>query len=622
MRTSTGLYRLLALSLFPLWTAAQAPETPGIEPKLKPLIGQFLDPEGTPIAEAEVTVAWNPDGVAALGPAGSATGRTSKRGYFAVRAPVSTILAVWALGPADEDGKAWVSQPAEAAIGVQRFEIRANKRRGSARTVTVEGLDAWAELAPFRLQLHPCPFVDLTEELPIDENHQLEMPLLPAKNSKYVVLTRDGQPLSLGSVPSTGSSIRVHDPHRIQIASLDPDGKPVAGVTIRHRVGFLHQFNRGELDTTPRSLWRVVGETDDAGRCEVVLTLRRDPYEEGYGRNIILRGSKAGYADSHSGREADFWFSNGIKLTEDETNQPLTVLMAKTEFLEGRFSLPAPQRPDRAHLSWTSKIQDGDNRWYHLPLAQRIAVDADGSFGLQGLPPDATNIRIQIPPAQWTEGSDRILLPIALPASKGRPEAGWDPATNALRRIDFQATHADGTPGQGATALLAPSDWTGRRDSPDLHIALDMQGRGSALVPENNSKWILAIIQPSGYAAKILGPEDSNIQLQIEPLDELRGRVIDNEGQPVAGVRVDVHSFSERHNGNDAEQRLQDVVAQWAQHSYIATTTDEQGMFVMRFLARPNRRMKARARINNRLSDSFVVEPQEAVLELVLRGDG
>ena len=77
---------------------------------------------------------------------------------------IGTILAVWALGPPDEDGNAWISEPAEAAIGIQRFEIHANKRRGSARTVTVEGLDAWAELAPFRLQLHPCPFVDLTEE--------------------------------------------------------------------------------------------------------------------------------------------------------------------------------------------------------------------------------------------------------------------------------------------------------------------------------------------------------------------------------------------------------------------------------------------------------------------------
>ncbi|MEC7585106.1 MAG: carboxypeptidase regulatory-like domain-containing protein [Planctomycetota bacterium] len=616
------LYGALALCLCAMNTRAQEGVDRAAEPQRKPLIGQFLDPEGKPIANAEVTVAWNPNGVAALGPAASAKGRTSKRGYFAVRAPIGTILAVWALGPPDEDGNAWISEPAEAAIGIQRFEIHANKRRGSARTVTVEGLDAWAELAPFRLQLHPCPFVDLTEEFPIDENHQFEMPLIPAGYGRCVVLTRDGQPVSVGSAPTVGSTIRIHAPHKIQIVSLDPDGEPVAGVTIHHRVGFLHNYNRGTLDTSRRAVWRVAGETDAAGRCEIVLAQRRDPFEEGYARDIILRGSKAGYADSHSGREGDFWFTNGKKLAEDETNQPLTVRMAKAEALEGRFSLPPAQRPDHAHLSWTSKIQSGDNSWYHLPRNQRIAVNADGSFALQALPQDAHNIRVQVPPTEWTEGSDTVRLPIALFPSEVRPTPGWDPAPAELRRIDFQATRADGTPCQGATAVLGPSYRSLDLRAPAVHIALDITGRGSALVPKDRSKWAIAIIQPSGYAAKILGPDDSSAQLQLQPFEELHGRVVDKEGQPVAGARIDIHKWSQSGSSNNPTAKLREEVADWAQHRYAKTTSDAQGMFVMRFLSMPNRKMHARATANNRLSDSFLVEPQEEPLELVLQGDG
>ncbi|MEC7584595.1 MAG: carboxypeptidase-like regulatory domain-containing protein [Planctomycetota bacterium] len=608
---------MLALLLLPLYANAQDPAGHPATPTFQPLIGQFLDPDGAPIANAEVTVAWNLKILPTLGPAGTATGRTGKRGYFAVQAPVGTILAAWALGPPDADGHAWVSAPAEATVGVQRFTIHAAEQRGSVRTLTVEGLDAWAELAPFRLQLHPCPFVDLAVELPLDEDYRVTLPLLPWHDSKYEVLTRDGQPLVLGRIPE-GDSIQVGKPQTIRILSADPDGKPIGGVTIRHRIGYLQDFHRAELKSVPRPRWRVVGKTDQDGRCEIQLPQQEGLLGRYYPPPILLRGSKAGYADSHSGKLNDSWHVNGLSLKDGQTNQPLSVLMAEAEPLEGKFSLPRAQLPDRAYLTWRNRIHLGEGHSYNLRRNQTISINDDGTFALPGLPLGATELRMQVSPIRCAEGVGSGLLPITILRPQTCPLPGWDPAPDSMRRVEFQVSNADGTPCRGGRAWITLAYGYINLDEPELHLALDLAGRAAVLLPADRSKWAIAVVQGSGHASAILGPDDTKIQLRLEPFVEVPGQVTDENGQPVANARIDIASWRQDHPSTDPEPRLREAIATLAQERYVETTTDAQGMFVLRFLPVPRRSVRARAIANNKKSDIFVVMPQEAPLKLVV----
>ena len=255
-------------------------------------------------------------------------------------------------------------------------------------------------------------------------------------------------------------------------------------------------------------------------------------------------------------------------------------------------------------------------------MAEKISINDDGTFALPGLPLDATKVRMQVSRIRWTDEAGSALVPIAIFPPQARPQPGWDPALAPIRRVEFEVTEADGTPCRGGTALIAPGDHSLDLGEPELHIALDHAGRAAVLLPTDGMKWAIAVVQVSGHASAIVGPDDTRIQLQLEPFVELPGRVTDENAQPVANARIDIASWGQMEPSTDIEPKLREEIATLAQERYVETTTDAQGMFVLRFLPVPRRTVRARAIANNKKSGSFMVMPQEGPLALVVRSDG
>ena len=550
--------RLLPIALGVAMTPGQQPSAPPTEPAHRPMIGQFLDPDGEPIAGAEVTVAWNPAGHAELGAAGLNTGRTSARGYFAIRAPVATALAIWAIGPPDDQGRSRCSKPIESTVGAQRLELRAADTLIKAVPITVGGLQPWRDLGPFKLRVHPCLFVNLTNELPIDDEDRATLPLLPFSGSRAEVVDRNGQTLSLTNVTNRSQrlaaghwaekAIRVAPPQTLRLLARDPAGEPVAQVAIHQRIGKLDNYGREGLATGPRGRWRLLGKTDDQGRLEAVVPLARDPHAEDNRPDFVLRASKAGYADSHSGHD-DVWFVDGKKLDADASIEQLELVMAPEQPLAGNLSLPGDQLPSRLRVTWTSKIAE-DNGWTHLDRSGIIAVEADGNFALPGLPLDAYGITLHSTNVRQAKQQGGSWLPMVLLQSHERPEPDWDPAPGGLHVIEITARHADGTPCQGSRVIASMGhnkllDF----NEPPLTFALDISGRGRVLMPAGD--WLILIAMESGYAYARAFEEERPVpvDLELQPFDELHGTVVDEQQQPVPDANINVFQTRSRWAG-------------------------------------------------------------------------
>lgn len=638
----TGLALLAVL-------AAAAPAQDA--PRHRPLIGRFVDPDGNPVAGATVTVAWNPGGHPGLGPAGTATGTTDARGYFTVPAPGNAILCAWATGPlaapagagAPEDGLspaptggtaedaaaaraepedagAWVTGPVRCTIGTPRLELTA-ARRARPRRIAIEGLDDWRELGPFRLRVHPCSFVDLAREVPVADDGTAELPLLPAGRIPAELVASDGEVLFLRTSLPRGDRLSLPAPVTVQVIAKDAAGAPVQGVAIHHRVGDLRRWHGEDgLQTGPRVRWRRAATTGADGTASVRMPLGEDPLRAADLRDFVLRASKQGCADSHSGREGVLFYDGRKQPADMEPPAALPFVMAPAQPLRGRLDLPPERLPEHLRLCWISKIAE-DNGWTHLPRDEVLAIGTDGTFAFPSLPLDAYQIALHAGPAPWPgeDGGAPVPLPLALMPSEDRPAAGFDPLPGELQRTTVQIRGLEGTPCTGATGVATVqirNDFP--IDTPPLSFPFDVQGRASVLLPAG--KWVIVVVNEDGFAHGEAYDAEGRarpLELQLEPWHQIAGTVIDGEGRPVPGATVSVVQTSSTWAPGEPD-RLRDAIARMAQSRFARTETSAEGRFVLRFLAMGHRTMQARARKAGRESDLFPVEPDREPVELVL----
>ena len=104
-------------------------------------------------------------------------------------------------------------------------------------------------------------------------------------------------------------------------------------------------------------------------------------------------------------------------------------------------------------------------------------------------------------------------------------------------------------------------------------------------------------------------------ELRLEPMPAMRGRVVDEDGKPVAGARMDCYSSS----SSGARETGPRIVANSLNWSWLDDpVTDENGEFVCPFLAHPSTRYKARFRAGSRRSEGFRVEADEEPVTITI----
>lgn len=600
---------LFAAAALILTATARAQEE---KPVTKPVFVRVLDGAGEPLADADVLAAWEPAGAAEILPTQHVEARSDARGYCRLDLPPGILVYAIATGPAQEDGSRAVSATTSFTVGTPRVELQAKVAR-PVRKVVVTGLEPWRGLGPFRISSQPMLEVSYRIEVPVAEDDSVE---LPAYTSRYLeILCADGSTLQSTQLRNDG--IAVLAPKEAPVLAVDDKGNPVAGVRILHRSAERSIYDRARSYSGALPRFREVAITGEDGRAVAKLAVEKDPLGKGeagtHRDTLILLAQKDRCAWSFSGFEGGH-FVDGKRLGADAEPKEIRFVIAPEQPLRCRLPRPFARAGERVLLRWTSKVAE-NNGWTHLPMAHVVEVAADGTFGMPGLPLDAYGLSFRVAPRIDAEGQP---IPVALAVANNRPTDVFEPLGTEARTARVRVLDAQGAPRPNAEISVLTQNGNSFESESACSLATDRTGTANVLLPAVRT--LLLTVGEAGHAFAIHEPtEEPAIELRLKPLDELRGVVVDADGNPVAGASVRVHRTSSRGMVRGPEDIALDFVANHAHNKLTSATSAEDGTFVMRFLQRPNRTMQARASANGKTSESFTVEPLTEPLRLVLR---
>lgn len=578
----------------------------------KPVFVRVLDQDGEPLAAAEVLAAWEPGGVPGLEPAQHVIGRSDARGYCRLDLPPGVLAHAVATGPMREDGWRMVSTTTAFTVATPRVELQAKMPR-QQRTLAVQGLAPWRALGPFRISLQPMMESSFRIEVPIADDDSVELPAFASRNLE--ILCADGSTLQPVQVRNDG--FVALPPKETPVLAVDDKGNPVAGVRILHRSAerAIYGSSRTYAGALPR--FREVAVTGEDGRAVAKLPVENNPLEKfvagGHRETLILLAQQDQCAWSFSGFEGGH-FVDGKRLGADAEPKEIRFVLAPEQPLRCRLPRPFARAGEPVMIRWTSKVAE-NNGWTHLPMAHVVEVAADGTFGMPGLPLDAYDLSFRVAPRIDAEGQP---IPVALAVANNRPTDVFEPLGTEARTARVRVLDAQGAPRPNAEISVLTQNGNSFESESACSLATDRTGTANVLLPAVRT--LLLTVGEAGHAYAIHEPsEEPAIELRLKPLDELRGVVVDADGNPVAGASVRVHRTSSRGMVRGPEDIALDFVANHAHNKLTSATSAEDGTFVMRFLQRPNRTMQARASANGKTSESFTVEPLTEPLRLVLR---
>ncbi|MGC6489067.1 MAG: carboxypeptidase-like regulatory domain-containing protein [Planctomycetota bacterium] len=618
--TRPGALAALAASLC---LAAAAAQAGGAARGLRPLLGKVVDAAGAPLIGAEVHVVL-PDVTAPGNRAAShAVVRTDARGRFRALVVPCTHHLIWAVAA---PAPARVCSTVRWVSSGQLLELHADQERPVCR-VSVGGLDAWRDLAPFRVRL-AVQGVELPwTETALGDGDSCTIPAPPRGRVQIDVLDKDGQPLASGRSGDMGASamVNVRPPQEIPVLAVDERGDPIAGAAVRFRMAAGYSRNEGFTVSLPaRRLWRALGETDERGRLTARIAASKNPFEDKRATTYVFVAEKAGRKLSYSG----FWqgpFHDGRQVAAadcDELRFTLAAAAPRAGELRGSAAGGLAAQPALVRLGVRVEGKEGRG-WLHEELMFPVVTDGDGGFELPNvngkidevdllLRGDAVRTRL-------TPEKLRRRVPQRAVSLHGIREYRDQPLSfdlSALCSLELQVLDATGGPANDVE-LLVVSEEHGRHGDCDgwtTRATTDSAGRVALLLQPG--KWFVFgrnardMIQLS-----VALDGDLQRELRLTPMPAMRGRVVDEDGAPVAGARMDCYSSS----STGARESGFRMVASSLNWSWLdAPVTDENGEFVCPFLAHPSTRYKARFRLGSRRSEGFRVEADEAPVTITL----
>jgi hypothetical protein len=284
---------------------------------------------------------------------------------------------------------------------------------------------------------------------------------------------------------------------------VDPAGRPLAGATVAVRKG----AGRGIGHDWVRSIGAPDATSGADGHFEVADL----PVAEALTVSVIAAG--------HAGRRV------AITLRGDE-REPLRIELAPGVDVRGRVVDPEGRAVSQA-LVWCELAEVSAGPWIGGRLDSRPA-SSDGTFALAGLP--ARELIFVASSRDWVESEPRRV--------NLRNVTGTFELTLTLRRggsVVGRVTDAMGRPlpkvqiGAGSVrptgAVGTETDGDGRyRLGPLAPGELELWFRGEGYRPERRSA--------------VVGSEATTLDLVLLEAGEIRGRVVDAEGEPLAAVEV------------------------------------------------------------------------------------
>ncbi|HEX5051315.1 MAG TPA: hypothetical protein VFZ65_06055 [Planctomycetota bacterium] len=480
----------------------------------RPCFVTAVDAVGQPLAGADVCLGWGPVN-GAPGSEHVVRARTDQRGRCQPLLVPGRRYSAWCIGAAAEDGSRAVSERCERAACGALLELRCEHRQ-VPRTVAVDGVAAAAEGAAVELVMLPAMLPSLAERLEVLDG-RVALPPAPWSRTWIGLRSAAGVLLQIQPVEPWDDAARVtfEAPDRLALEIVTADGAPAAGITVSQPL----RGGWAQTDSvlSGRSAWLFPVPFAADGAMVAAVARPRD------GSVTWAVVGATGCAPAY------------VQVGSPTGDQASTV----------RVELAAPTR-------WHAELR-GVRADEHVDAQLQVTVRATGSL----------SVLTELAPV-WSEGRLEIELPgsvsrsqliaqltptggsapprvLALP-----PQSGAEPLHVDLAELRSFTVRVTGVAGQDACGaelglMFVPPDGPSMFHACCLHTVADLSGRGELVL--GDGRWAVYATDGAAHTLVFVAPEQASgeLLLQLEPIPTMDCRVVDAEGAPVAGARLEPH---------------------------------------------------------------------------------
>ncbi|HLQ37431.1 MAG TPA: hypothetical protein VK348_06505 [Planctomycetota bacterium] len=522
----------------------------------KPAFVRVFGSDGKPLAAAAVTLFGEVAIAPELAPVDVVKVTTDDKG----RARADLLLCVgysaYAVGPADAAGVQQVTEVADGAACSRTVELRADRSCGT-RELRGDGIAAWQAEGPLQVRAGVGTRMRLWLPLPLQDD-KVALPPLPG-NTRVQVLDARGQLLQTGAPGEGDAAVLALPPRRLlPVLVVDDKGAPVAGAEIWHQVAT--EYNQRLLTYRRADSWRVCGVTGVDGTAQAVVASAMEPLAEDFNGQLQLAAGKPGFAESVGG-----WLGRerivDNKRVEAGKVSELRFTLTPQAPLRGRLLQGEVPLANRQVLLCTQvRITQGQGGWSSWPRTFSTQTEADGSYAFAVLPSlqDPVQLAIGPVPPPADAGSKVPFVP-AGPLLGGQKVPAEPPTIDLARtaNLSLQVLDLQNGPARNADAALVPlingnlnlQGWA-------LEFPLDPAGRAVARALPGSA--LLFAFDCDGFASQLLEFDGKpvDLKLQLQPFACMQVRVLDADGQPVEGARLQIRRTSFHGGGGNREQDL------------------------------------------------------------------
>lgn len=577
----------------------------------RPTFARVVDAAGAPVAGAVVTFAGGvPHLGTRVGPHDVQVVATDARGRARAKLREGLCYVAWAAAAVD-GGEGVSDVTGYFGAGALR-ELRC--RPGAPpRRIELRGVEAWAANGPLRVfAVTPSPGTE-TELALVDG--AVQVPPLPAWHLE--VRTADAQPL--WQFWSPGERVVLPPPQRLAVRVVDEHGAPLPGACLTQRIGRQARWSHDALTGSPDEVRRPLGTVGEDGAATLTICSPGDLLQDPAVRDVLLFASAPGRPEVAGGR-----FLEGFYVDDHRVASPpasvLTFTLPPVDPLVGWVGLVPPGTV--AHLAAVCRLHSSANSYFHDARSLVVPVAADGRIEFAALPAEIESCRLTLVPPH---GDIRSLPSLTAAPARVLPFAAPPAAAAAAQRLPaceltLQVTDPSGGPASGAVVAVVPAGLDGVlvRDASEL-VPLDTGG--SATIRLLAGRWHVMVAAAGGWAAATyeLEPGGRAERLPMAPVQQMRVRLLDAAGLPVAGAVVVPGATSTRSTADARQAILQHLHEAAARSEWPDLRTDADGRVAIPFVPVPGFRRRLCLEAGERRTADFLLEAGAAAVEVRLR---
>jgi hypothetical protein len=472
---------------------------------------------------------------------------------------------------------------------VTELRFAADEVSAPAETFEVRGLEPWREFGEMRLQLwiDGCPLA--IEDEVIGPSGSVRLPPLPQAEMQAFVFVR-GQ---LVHAEDYGSGFRMPAPFVVRGRVVDADGAAVAGASI-HRV-YSSWTQRGALPS--RGLVRrfEVAKTDQDGRAEWLLAAYEDPFVKKQ-NNLPPRtfvASAAGFRGCVAGFTKEVLCDHEI-ITDRVEDRTLPFVLERAEPVQVLFG----QDVSATGISWSAHYQmhhDEASYVTHHDVGVGGVV-SEGGATITPWPSGAEEPRVFLlgvmPRLAPEHPFARVVAPWPMEVPLAVP-AGARAATPPVVPVCVRVVDASGGPASELDVGLFSME-RGLDEPFAIPAATDTGGR--LVLPASPGRYLLVVLGRREWVRHEfeVTPAMDPLELRLEPMAQMRLRVVDIEGRPLGGVSVGSSGSGRRSTTDPLQSVLQEVAQSFHWRYFSRIESDSDGRLALPFIAAAGRSVSFR----------------------------